>query len=54
MDITKCKGTNCPLREDCFRYTAKGDDSYQSYFVTPPYNKQTKECNLLWINTIKK
>ena len=22
-DITKCKGTNCPVATKCYRYTAK-------------------------------
>jgi hypothetical protein len=28
MDITKCSGENCPLKEKCYRYTAEAD-SYQ-------------------------
>jgi hypothetical protein len=35
-DITKCDGTNCPLKEDCFRFMVKAND-YQSYFVGIPF-----------------
>lgn len=32
VDYTKCKGKDCPLKENCYRYIAK--DSYmQSYFA---------------------
>ena len=29
-DITMCIAKTCPIRENCFRYTAKSDN-YQSY-----------------------
>lgn len=44
-DITKCEGGNCPIKENCYRYTAP-EGMYQSYFVEIPYNG--KECNLYW------
>lgn len=31
-DITCCRSKNCPIREYCYRYTAK-KDRMQSYFV---------------------
>jgi hypothetical protein len=45
MDITLCKGGDCPLKEKCFRYTAKSNSEYQSYFVEPPYDKGNKKCD---------
>ena len=45
MDITKCKGDNCPQKEDCYRFTAKADE-HQSWFVETP-NKGDK-CEYLW------
>ena len=36
MDITKCEGTNCPLKKTCYRYTATANELIQSYFVEPP------------------
>lgn len=49
MDITMCKGDNCPLKDQCFRYTAKPSE-YQSYFVNTPYKIKNNEfkCNYLW------
>ena len=46
-DITMCKGGNCPVKEQCTRYTAKAG-SYQSYFTKVPYNENTKECDVYW------
>lgn len=37
-DISLCKGTGCPLKEDCYRFKAKPDEYYQSYFAEPPFN----------------
>ncbi len=45
-DITKCKGTNCPLKENCFRFTAQGKTMYQSYFVEVPF--KDNECEMFW------
>lgn len=47
-DITKCDSKDCPLKEKCYRYTAPSSEYRQSYFVTPPYNEETKTCNYLW------
>lgn len=44
MDITKCSGQNCPVKEKCYRFTAPASQ-YQSYFVIPPI-KTTKERKL--------
>ena len=30
-DITKCSSEYCPLKENCFRYTCKPDEFWQSY-----------------------
>jgi hypothetical protein len=57
-DITKCKGSNegqtssvrekeidCPLKENCYRYKAKGGE-YQSYFMDIPYERG--HCKYFW------
>lgn len=51
MDITLCEGTNCPLKDQCFRYTAKPSE-YQSYFTKEPYTleKNKFKCEFLWTN----
>jgi len=35
-DITKCNPTNCPVKEQCYRFTADSDELGQSYFVEQP------------------
>jgi hypothetical protein len=42
-DITKCTGDECPLKETCYRYTAK-ESRYQSFFANVPYDNAKKEC----------
>jgi len=44
MDITKCSGANCPVKEKCYRFTAPASQ-YQSYFMIPPI-KTTEEGKL--------
>lgn len=44
-DIAKCWGGDCPVKENCFRYTAKPSDR-QSYFVNPPY--ENGKCVYYW------
>ena len=45
MDITKCKGTDCSLKESCHRYTAKPND-YQSWFTESPI--KDNKCDMYW------
>lgn len=45
-DITKCKGTDCPVKEQCYRYTAKANELWQSYFVEPPI--KDGKCEMFW------
>lgn len=52
-DITKCKGNNCPLKEFCYRFKVE-DSTYQSYFVTEPYNEDAEDCEYFWEDTEKK
>ena len=35
-DITKCKGTNCPVKEQCYRFTAEASEFMQSWFLDAP------------------
>lgn len=35
-DITKCQGQDCPLKNDCYRFTAESNGFRQSYFVKVP------------------
>lgn len=44
-DITMCKGEGCPIREACYRYTAKPDKYLQSWFMKSPYDPEQKHCS---------
>lgn len=49
-DITMCSGTDCPIKESCYRFTASASEYKQSYFFLPPGklvdNKFT--CEMYW------
>lgn len=49
-DITKCTGENCPIKEMCYRFTAKEDELYQSYFTETPgkLENNTFSCDMYW------
>jgi len=49
-DITMCSGEECPLKESCYRYTAK-PSRYQSYFFEPPI--EDGECNYFWTDKVR-
>jgi hypothetical protein len=45
-DITMCLGTDCPYKETCYRYTAKSNEYYQSYFTEAPI--KDGKCDMYW------
>jgi len=45
-DITMCPGTNCPHKENCYRYTAKPSEYAQSYFMEAPI--KDGRCDHYW------
>ncbi len=45
-DISKCSGTNCPLKNSCYRYTASSNSHWQSYLTEVPY--KDGKCELYW------
>jgi hypothetical protein len=45
-DITMCKGISCPIKEECYRYTAKADEFYQAYFSESPI--ADNKCEMYW------
>ena len=47
-DIAMCKGTMCPKKETCYRFTAPVNEYRQSFFVAPPINMLTGECKEYW------
>lgn len=48
-DIAMCKGQDCPLKENCYRYTANPCE-YQSYFLHPPH--KDGKCEHFWDNKV--
>ena len=48
-DITMCKGDGCPMKETCYRFTAKPSDLRQSYFMNAPI-KEDNTCEYYWPN----
>jgi hypothetical protein len=45
-DITMCKGTDCPLKKECYRFLASPSEFWQSYFLDPPYKEG--KCTEFW------
>lgn len=48
-DITMCKGDGCPMRETCYRYKAKANDCWQSWFANVPYDEESGKCDHYWL-----
>lgn len=45
-DITMCRGTDCPLKQNCYRFMAKPSEYWQSYFIEVPHDG--KKCDKFW------
>jgi len=43
-DISMCYGEGCPLKSECYRYTAPINEHRQTYFVYVPYDHAYKGC----------
>lgn len=45
-DMIHCRGENCPLRDDCFRYWLHQNSkvTLATYFVAEPFDKGTNKC----------
>lgn len=52
-DISKCSGKDCPLKEQCYRYTAP-DSKWQLRLVIVPYKKETNTCEMFYNNEKRK
>ena len=46
-DITKCKGTNCPLKNTCYRYISATNLGWQAWLIDVPF-KEDNTCELYW------
>lgn len=43
-DISMCAGGVCPIRHNCYRFTAK-PGARQSYFMEVPYHDESGACS---------
>ncbi len=53
-DISMCKGINCKIREDCYRYTASPSEYHQAYIISEAKHNgtQDKDCDMFWTNEV--
>jgi len=49
-DICMCSGKDCPVKEKCYRFTAKPSEHKQSYFFQPPGGQKDGKftCEMYW------
>ena len=52
-NMSMCSGTNCPLKETCYRYKAV-PGFMQSHFAETPYDSEREECDFYWPTEILK
>ena len=51
-DISKCSGTDCPLKSMCYRYTAEDESEFQTYMMAVPFKSDDKgaHCEFFWLD----
>lgn len=49
-DITMCPGTDCPVKDKCYRFTANKNEMLQSYFLDVPGKIENDKftCDMYW------
>ena len=49
-DISMCPGTDCPVKEKCYRFTAPKSEFMQSWFVETPCKVEEGKftCEMYW------
>ena len=49
-DITMCPGTDCPVKDKCYRFTANANEWGQSYFMNVPGKIVDDKftCDMYW------
>lgn len=50
-DISMCAGEGCPLKAECYRYTAPKNECWQAFFAYVPYDHAYKGCEYFSDNT---
>ena len=53
-DISKCKNSQCPLKEHCYRWTAPADEYWQSYsdFEFKILDDGRVDCEYYWGSSV--
>lgn len=44
-DITMCTGKGCNMKETCYRYKAKANEAWQTYFLGTPHKDKVDDDN---------
>lgn len=52
-DISMCDGEGCPIKQECYRYTAPKNAHWQAFFAYVPYDHAYKGCEYFIDNTDK-
>jgi len=47
VDISKCAGNSCPLKNSCYRYLAVSSEYWQSW-ILEQYDFGTNKCDNYW------
>lgn len=48
-DISMCEGTDCPMKDNCYRHTAPANEYRQSWFAEKVINED-RTCDHYWEN----
>jgi histone deacetylase complex regulatory component SIN3 len=51
-DISMCRNKECTLKENCYRFTAKAEELWQTYSEFTQY--KDGKCDYFWDNYSKK
>jgi hypothetical protein len=47
-DISMCGGTNCPQKQDCYRYRAQSDGEDQTFASFDKQKDTAENCQFFW------
>jgi hypothetical protein len=50
-DIAMCRDKKCPMKYDCYRFTAPENPWRQSFFAESPREEGKFYCDQFWNNT---
>lgn len=47
-EICMCDGNKCPIKKNCYRFTATPGTIGQDWIDEAPYNPTTEKCDEYW------